>query len=305
MTTPTEDSTPRSSRSLARGAGAMVALAFNTIIGVTLLLPTALLKLALPVSAVRRRVDRILNAIAEQWIRNNSKLLRHVTWQIHLPQDLRTDRWYLVSANHQSWADIIVLQHVLTGKIPLLKFFLKRQLIWVPLIGLAWWALDFPFMKRHSKEFLERHPERRGDDLVAIRRACEKFSLIPTAVMNFVEGTRFTAEKQRTGGSTYQHLLNPKAGGLALALNAMGEQFHSMLDVTIFYPGGAPSFFGLFAGEASRIIVHVEELAIPLDLVSGNYVADPEFRSRMQEWITAIWRRKDQMLDDLDQGSLR
>ncbi len=56
--------------------------------------------------------------------------------------------WYLVSSNHQSWVDILVLQRIFHGRIPFLKFFLKQELIWVPVIGLAWWALDFPFMKR-------------------------------------------------------------------------------------------------------------------------------------------------------------
>ena len=102
--------------------------------------------------------------------------------------------WYLVSSNHQSWVDILVLQRVFHGRIPFLKFFLKRELIWVPVIGLAWWALDFPFMQRGGG-----HGARRGD-LEATREACEKFKRIPTSVINFVEGTRFTPAKQRAAG---------------------------------------------------------------------------------------------------------
>jgi 1-acyl-sn-glycerol-3-phosphate acyltransferase len=282
-----------------RGLAYTIILALNTIFCVGVLMPFALVKFAIPVDAVRKPLDRLLNAIAVLWIANNSTITRDVRWDVRGVEGLSRKRWYLVEANHQSWADIFVLQKVLTGRIPLLKFFLKRQLIWVPLIGAAWWALDFPFMKRHSQEFLRRHPERRGDDLAAIRRSCEKFSLIPTAVMNFLEGTRFTPEKQNAEGSPYRHLLAPKAGGIGLALNAMGERFHSLLDITLFYPGGAPSFFGLLAGRVKEVVVQLRELPIPTDLTSGNYAADPHFRARVQEWVAELWREKDQMLEQL------
>lgn len=282
-----------------RGVMALLAMSLNTLVSASALLALAVIKLIVPVNAVRRPVDRMLNAIAEFWIHNNDRLLGDVRWDVRGVDGLSRRRWYLVEANHQSWADIFVLQKVLTGRIPMLKFFLKKELIWVPVIGLAWWALDFPFMKRHSSEFLRKHPERRGDDLAAIRRACEKFSLIPTSVMNFLEGTRFTPEKQAAEGSPYRHLLAPKAGGIALALNAMGERFHSLLDVTIYYPGGAPTFFGMLAGKMKEVVVAIRELPIPADLLGGNYASDPAFRERVQQWIAGLWREKDQQLEEL------
>ena len=287
-----------------RGLGSLLLLALNTIVGVSAVLPLAVVKLIVPIDAVRKVVDRLLNAVAEMWIRNNSAWMGDVEWDVAGGEGLSRKKWYLVEANHQSWADIFVMQKVLTGRIPMLKFFLKEQLIWVPLIGLAWWALDFPFMKRHSSEFLKKHPERRGDDLAAIRRACAKFSLIPTAVMNFLEGTRFTAAKHDAEKSPYRHLLAPKAGGLALALNAMGERFHSLLDVTIFYPEGVPTFFGLLAGKMKKVVVRLRELPIPADLVSGNYAIDPAFRARAQEWVATLWREKDEMLEQLRDQAL-
>ncbi|MFZ2491615.1 MAG: acyltransferase [Thermoanaerobaculia bacterium] len=282
-----------------RGLTGSVLLALNTLVVGSVLLMFAVVKLAIPAIAVRRRVDALLNAVAEQWIRNNDALLVGVRWEIRGVEELSRKQWYLVISNHQSWADIFVLQKVFIGRVPFLKFFLKRRLIWVPLIGLVWWALDFPFMKRHSPEFLKANPERRGDDLAAIRRACEKFSLIPTAVMTFLEGTRFTRDKQNAEGSPYRNLLSAKAGGVALALNAMGERFHSLLDVTLFYPHGAPTFFGMLSGRMRGVVVHVREREIPDDLVSGNYAADPEFRKRAQQWIAELWREKDDLLDQL------
>lgn len=285
-----------------RGIGATVEIALNTLVCATLLLTLAVIKLIAPFNAVRKPVDRALNAIAELWIRNNSRLLRGIRWDVSGAGTLERKRWYLVVANHQSWADIFVLQHVLTGRIPFLKFFLKRELIRVPVIGLAWWALDYPFMKRHSEEFLRQHPERRGDDLVTIRKACEKFSLIPTAVMNFAEGTRFTAERHAASESPYRNLLPAKAGGLALAIDAMGELFHSLVDVTIFYPGGVPSFFDLLAGRVKEVVVTIRERPIPRELIGGDYAADPGHRDRVRRWVSQLWVEKDAELDGLRAG---
>ncbi|HEY0788587.1 MAG TPA: acyltransferase [Thermoanaerobaculia bacterium] len=282
-----------------RALTAMSTLALNTIFGASLLLPLATVKLVLPFDPVRKRIDPLLNAIAERWIANNAVLLRGVSWDIDGLEGLARDRWYLVLANHQSWADIFVMQHLLNRRIPLLKFFLKQVLIWVPLIGLAWWALDFPFMKRRSPEFLRRHPEKRGDDLAAIRRACAKFSLVPTAVMTFVEGTRFTRQKHAAQDSPYRHLLVPKAGGLALALDAMGERFHGLLDVTIAYPGGAPTFYDFLAGRMRRVVVRIRELPIPADRLGRDYASDPEYRARVRAWIDQLWREKDAALEGL------
>lgn len=282
-----------------RGVLSVLAMSLNTLLVGSVLIAFAVIKLIVPLHAVRKLVDRILNALAELWIHTNGALLGDVRWDVRGGEGLRRNKWYLVISNHQSWADIFVLQKTLTGRIPFLKFFLKHRLIYVPVIGLAWWALGYPFMKRHSSEFLRRHPERREDDLASIRRACEKFSLIPTAVMNFLEGTRFTPEKHATDGTQYRHLLAPKAGGIALALNAMGERFHSLLDVTLFYPGGAPSFFGILSGRMKEVVVHLRERMIPAELIAGDYAADPDFRARAQAWVNELWKEKDELLEQL------
>ena len=288
-----------------RGTISLLLLAANTATCVLALFPLAVAKFALPVDAVRKRLDPLLNAIARAWISFNGAwiaLAGNVRWVVSGVEGLSRKRWYLVEANHQSWVDIFVLQKALAGRIPMLKFFLKQELIWVPLIGPAWWALDFPFMRRHSEEFLRRHPERRGDDIAAIRRACAKFALIPTSVMNFLEGTRFTEEKRDADGSPYRHLLRPKAGGIALALGAMGERFHSLLDVTLFYPGGVPTFFQFLSGRLREVVVRVRELPIPGDLLHGDYSLDPDYRARVQQWVQELWAGKDRELEELGGG---
>lgn len=285
-----------------RGAVSSVLLAVNTAVCVGALFPLAVVKFTVPLQSVRKLLDRALNAVAQAWITFNGfwiALAGSVRWAVSGVEELSCRRWYLVEANHQSWVDIFVLQKVLGRRIPMLKFFLKRPLIWVPLIGPAWWALDFPFMRRHSEAFLRVHPERRGDDLAAIRRACERFAIIPTSVMNFLEGTRFTPGKRDAHQSPYRHLLKPKAGGLALALDAMGERFHSLLDVTLFYPGGSPSLFRFLSGEVDEVVVRVRELPIPRDLLHGNYALDPEHRARVQRWVRELWAEKDRVLEEL------
>ena len=284
------------------GIVASVLLGVNTLFWVPVLLFFSLLKLVLPFTAARRVLGRVALWIAECWIAGNSgwmNLTQRTKWDVEGIADLDYRSWYLVSCNHQSWVDILVLQHLLNRRIPLLKFFIKRQLIWVPVMGLAWWALEFPFMRRHSEEYLQRHPEMRGKDQETTRRACARFSLIPTSVMSFLEGTRFTPAKHRRQGSPYRHLLKPKAGGLALALNAMGEKFRSILDVTIVYPDGPPTFWHFLCGRVERIVVRARSLPVPLELAAGDYAGDPAVREAFQQWVQSLWRDKDALIDAL------
>ena len=218
------------------GVIASLLLTLNIMFWCILLFAFTLLKIILPIRPVRKLLTAILTLIANAWVSCNSGwmwLTQKMDWTIQRPSGLDKKGWYFVISNHQSWVDILVLQHALNGRIPLLKFFLKQELIKVPVMGAAWWALDFPFMKRYSKAYLEKHPEKRGQDLETTRKACEKFRDMPTSVMNFLEGTRFTQHKHDEQQSPFTYLLKPKAGGMAFAMSAMGEQFRSVLDVTI------------------------------------------------------------------------
>ena len=275
---------------------ASMLLGLNALFWVPILLLFAVVKLVLPFKAVRLLIDPILVAIAEAWISCNSgwmALTQRTDWDVDGIAGLDPYNWYLVNSNHQTWADIFVLQHLFNRRIPLLKFFIKQQLKWVPVMGLAWWALDFPFMRRHSEEYLKRHPEMRGKDQAATRRACEKFALIPTSVMNFLEGTRFTPVKHQRQQSPYRHLLKPKAGGIALALNAMGERFQAILDVTIVYPDGAPNFWDFLCGRLQRVIVRVQILPVPAQLMNSDYANDAAIREGFQRWVQQLWQDKD------------
>ena len=289
------ESFPQRALATARGCFSALALTANVMFFCTLMIPVALVKLAVSYRPVRRRVDRVLNWIAMSWIGVNNAWIAaagNSGWQVSGVDGLRRDDWYLVAANHQSWVDILVLQKVFSGRVPMLKFFLKRQLIYVPVIGLAWWALDFPFMQRKGGMSSAR-------DLERARLACEKFRLVPTSVINFLEGTRFTRAKHDVQRSPYRHLLKPRSGGLATALSTLGSHCHRLLDVTIVYPHGAPKFWHLLSGRVDDVIVRVDQREIPAELIRGDYASDPQFRARMQEWVNALWAEKDALIEQL------
>ncbi len=290
---------------LLRLSSVFLLIALSTVLHVVPLLVVALVKAVLPSARLRRASDPVLMGIAASWIAVNSWAVDRFTGarvEVEMDAALRTDGHYLMLANHQSWVDIIVMQKVFNRRIPLMRFFLKRQLFWVPLLGLAWWALDFPFMGRYTKKQIARRPELAGRDIAATRRACEKFRSIPVSIVNFVEGTRFTPAKHARQGSAYRHLLKPKSGGVAFVLDAMGEGLHAILDVTIAYPGGRPTLVDLLAGRVAEVRMHVRQRPIPDALLGGDYQNDRAFRARFQQWMNGLWRDKDAEMERLLAG---
>jgi 1-acyl-sn-glycerol-3-phosphate acyltransferase len=284
-----------------RGAVSFFFYVLNTFFWVIPIFLTALLKLAIPFRPFRKCCDRILNGCADGWIGVNTlnqKIFTHIRFRVFDMDNLRRRSWYLVVANHQTWVDILVLQRIFHRKIPFLKFFLKKELFWFPVMGQAWWALDFPFMKRYTRAFLDKHPHLKGSDLAATRRACEKFKTIPVSVMNFVEGTRFTPEKHRRQGSPHRNLLKPRAGGIAFVMGAMGEYLDSLVDVTIAYPGGPGNFWDFLCGRVTEVRVQVRALPITPDML-GDYFNDDRFRDAFQAWVNTLWEQKDRCIDAL------
>lgn len=276
-----------------KGALILVALVVNTLWWCLPLFVLSLVKLAIPVPAFRARLDRGLNALARGWVACNGAWIRlhpRMRWVVRGAEGLSRQEWYLVQANHQSWADIFVLQRVLGPRIPLMKFFLKRALIYVPVIGLAWWALDFPFMRRAGAA---QGLARRQEDARTARVACGKFARTPTSVANFPEGTRFTGAKHATQDSPYRHLLKPKAGALQAAVQVLGSRVHSLLDVTIVYPEGAPSFWDFLRGAAPLVVVDIRQRPIPAAVADPSQSGDPR---ATRAWLEAMWSEKDALV---------
>lgn len=290
-------------RPLLTGLSVILLVLLNTLTLIGPMLVLALLRLVLPGRRLRLACSRGVMWIAETWAELNKLIFASLTptvWDIRGGGELRSDTSYLVISNHQSWVDIPALVQAFNRKTPYFKFFLKRELIWVPFLGLAFWALDYPFMKRYSKAFLARNPHMQGQDLLITRRACEKFRDLPVTVVNYLEGTRFTPAKQAAQGSPYQHLLKPKAGGVAFVLAALGEQLDAILDVTLVYPEGRiPGFWKLISGQLPRVIVDIRTRELDPALWQGDYQNDPLFRQFVQGWVSGLWAEKDARIIEL------
>ncbi|MBF8729395.1 MULTISPECIES: acyltransferase [Pseudomonas] len=289
-------------RRLLTGILTTVLLLLNTLVLICPLMVFALLKLVLP-GRGRDYASWAVMWIAETWSEIDKAIFAlciPTRWDIRGIEKLRQDTSYLCVSNHQSWVDIPALIESLNRRVPFFKFFLKKELIWVPLLGLAWWALDYPFMKRYSKAFLDKHPELKGKDLEITKAACELFKRQPVTVVNYLEGTRFSEAKRQAQQSPYQHLLKPKAGGVAFVLAALGEQLDALLDVTIVYPGNkAPGFWDLLSGNISRVIIDIRVRELDPALCAGDYENDPAFRQTVQAWVNQLWVEKDQRIEQL------
>ena len=284
-----------------RGLTSLFGYFCNTIFWCTPLFVLAILKFLIPLTRFRRWCSQTLNTLATGWVGTNiinQRLFSKTSLVVQGLQDLSLNDKYLVLANHQSWVDILVLQRIFHRKIPFLKFFLKKELIWFPVLGQAWWALDFPFMKRYSKQFLKKKPHLKGKDLEITRKACEKFRTSPISIMNFVEGTRFTAEKHKRQHSPYHSLLKSKAGGVGYVLTSMGDQLNAILDVTIVYPDNIKNFWSFVCGDIREIKIRVRHMPVTADLL-GDYTTDRSFRARFHSWLNTLWKEKDQSIQDM------
>ena len=278
----------------------LILYAINTVFWLIPILVFSFLKAIIPIGFSQKVFSYLLDLMASNWVALNTinqKIFTSMNIEITGLDGLNKKDWYLVLANHQSWVDIVVLQRALHGKMPFLKFFLKKELIYVPILGLAWWALDFPFMKRYSQSFLRKNPHLKGKDLATTRKACAKFKHKPVSVMSFIEGTRFTQAKHDKQNSPYKHLLKPKAAGIAFVLDAMGEHLTTIVDVTIHYPDGIPTFVDFLCGRIKTVQVEVHTLEIG-EVLKGDYFNDRSYKISFQKWLMQFWHDKDLRLDE-------
>ena len=284
-----------------RGLAVTLLLALNLAIGGTGVFLVAVVRL-LTFGDARNRV--ILGAawVAERWVAGNDAifdLLLDTKWDFEGFEDLRRDGRYLVICNHASWVDIFALFRAFRGRGPFIRFFMKRILIFFPIAGQACWALEFPFMRRYTREYLEKHPEKRGRDLETTRRACSRYAEIPVTIGNFVEGTRFTREKQEDQRSPYRHLLRPRVGGIAFVLAAMAGRLDAVFDVAVVYPSHETTVVHFVTNRVDRVIVRARRLDVPPEFVGPATTEPGPARERFRAWVEQIWREKDDLIERL------
>jgi len=253
------------------------------------------------------KIDETNIKITNSWLGVNNWLIENVLkntqWTITIDEslDLNMQGRYLMSCNHQSWVDTTVNQYFGLTRMPLTRFFTKWELIFIPFVGQAFKILGFPMMKRHTKEQIAKNPALKDRDMDEARKSCQQLLSQPFTLLNYLEGTRFTQEKHDQQQSSFKHLLKPKAGGLALALNILGDRIDAFVDMTIVYPDGIPGYGEFWLGEVPRIAVDLRKIDIPDWVLGGNYEEDAEYRERFQQWVHQIWTEKDQLIEKMKQ----
>jgi 1-acyl-sn-glycerol-3-phosphate acyltransferase len=271
-------------------------IAINTIIWTIIALtPIILIKLLLPFKPINNILGKVATGIGNCWVFwNNFGMVISKKIDVVIEDDAQLDPnlWYLVICNHQSWVDIPLLQRVLYKKVPFIKFFLKKQLFWVPVLGTAWWALDFPFMKRYSLDQIRKNPNLKTKDKETTRKACEKFKQRPVSIMTFVEGTRFRPEKKQKISSPYNHLMRPKAAAIGLIMTNMQDTLNSIINVSICYPEGSQEIWPFLCGKLKKVVIKIEKIDINENL-KGDYYNDPVYKKNLQRWINQTWAEKD------------
>ncbi len=173
-------------------------------------------------------MSKHMDLIIDAWVGANRWMystLRLIDVQVSWPAaELSRDHWYMVVSNHQTWTDIVLLQSTFRWVVPPLKFFTKQQLIWLPFLGQAMYLLGFPYVRRVSREEREANPDLKNLDRQNTLEACDRFRTHPTAILNFLEGTRFTTDKHAAQDARYQNLLNPRIGGLSYVLVGLEDE---------------------------------------------------------------------------------
>ncbi|NJM33132.1 MAG: acyltransferase [Limnobacter sp.] len=277
------------------GVLTVTAMTFCVVFWFVIMLPFVVLKALLPAAFAQVATRRCIQ-IANCWVACNQRIYRTMHGQqgvVQVKGEFKPGRSYLVVSNHTAWADIVVLLDVLHGKSPFGRFFLKQELIWVPIVGLVCWAMDFPFMKRHASTGKASHTRLAGQDLHTAREKCLIYKKQPTTVISFLEGTRFTPAKRVQQKSAYRALLNPKYGSLAATLNAMGSQFEALVDVTIVYqPVRGNVTWSWLCGRQPRMQVHIRLLPIPQAMVLGNYRKTRRLKQSLKAGCMVFGQRK-------------
>lgn len=285
-----------------QGAMVLLVVSISTIILTTLIFLLSIFKLIAPRGRVRNAMTHWLSSLGELWVSANKSVTwfyRGMDWDIQLPDGISHNGCYLVFSNHQSWVDILVLQHCLNRRAPFMRFLLKHQLIWVPFLGVAWWALDMAFLRRYSRQQLIRNPELRGKDLENAARACAKLKHIPVSMMTFPEGTRFTQAKREQQNSPFNHMLRPRYGGIGQILYSFDDALDKLIDVTIVYPDGTPTIWHFVSGQVRKISVHIQLRSIDSEIRGRNFREDAAAKSHLKNWLKDIWDEKENYISQV------
>ena len=268
------------------------AVTLLTIVNIPRIIPNKNLKVSLG------SLSNTMGSATVACITSALRILHKLEWDFQIPEDVDNDTWYLAMSNHQSWADIFILLAAGHKKIPLLKFFMKKELKWIPIIYLVHKTVDMPFLNRHSRSQIQANPEFKKVDFENAKKAAKRFSRNPSTAFSFAEGTRFNLKKHAAQESPYSNLLKPKVGALAIALSGM-PQVNTLVDFTVVYASEKRSTWEFLCGDLSKAKVVAKTYALPENLKNRSFEEEDDYRKSFQTFVDAIWLEKQKMIKDL------
>ncbi|MYD46689.1 MAG: hypothetical protein F4W92_10075 [Gammaproteobacteria bacterium] len=272
-----------------RGVVSFAILFCYTLVGCVTVYVLALAQFLCPVPSWRKQIRGANDGVVTAWVFLNEKMCQLLRWiriELTLPDTLPTRKeWWIIASNHQSWADIVILEIVFRTLAPPIKFFTKRELIWVPFLGFGLWLLRFPYVRRGKREKGQSRQQAQQKNRQELKRAAQQFHERPISLLLFLEGTRYTPIKHTQQRPLYQHLLRPKLGGLAFSLEALDGEVDRIVNVTVNYEGAVPGFWQFLCGRCRQVTVRVE--TIPLTA---------SFNQNLKKEVLKLWERKDRVL---------
>ena len=281
------------------GITSFICLAINMLFWCSILFIVGIFRLMLPLKFWKKITTKLTILIGESCIYCNNlwiRALHQPKWNVKGLEKSNLTDWFLATSNHQSWGDIFLLQYITNRRIPLLRFFMKDILKWIPIVWIVGWSMNMPFLKRYSKEKLNKNPELRGKDIKRMKVSFQGMSLYPGTIFSFAEGTRFTEEKRKSQNSFFLKLLNPKLGGIGIAIATM-PYINILVDFTIKYESNERSFWDFLCGKMSKANIKVRFIDIPLDFSEKDYSKDQKYRIDLKEWLNEIWKDKELFLN--------
>ena len=268
------------------------AVTLLTIVNIPRIIPNKNLKISLG------SFSNTMGSATVACITSALRMLHKLEWNFQIPKDVDTDTWYIAMSNHQSWADIFILLAAGHKRIPLLKFFMKKELQWIPIIYLVHKTVDMPFLNRHSRAQIQANPELKKVDFENAKKAAKRFSRNPSTAFSFAEGTRFNLQKHSVQQSPYPNLLRPKVGALAIALSGMPE-VNTLIDFTVVYATEKRSTWDFLCGELNKAKVVAKTYTLPEKLKNRSFEEEEDYRRDFQTFVDAIWSEKQQTIKDL------
>ena len=252
----------------------------------------------IPLQSIKKNIGKLSNEIGSlivATLKLSIQVIHKPKWEFELPENLGTSNWYLGMSNHLSWGDIFILLFAGHRKVPLLKFFMKDELKWIPILYLVHKTVDMPFLKRHSMKSVKKNPELRKLDMIAAQKAAKRFARNPSVAFSFAEGTRYTPKKHATQSSPYFQLLKPKIGALNIALSGMPEVSH-LLDFTIIYKTNKTSAWNFACGDMNDVKVIAKAYELPKEILA-RLPSDTEYKNFFQSYVNKIWEEKSRLIE--------